>query len=176
MTRAALGLGANLGDPVAALRGAVAVLGATPGIDVVAVSSLYRTAPVGGPPGQPQFSNAVVVVESSLTPGELLAVAHMAEERWHRTREVRWGPRTLDVDVLAVAGVASDDPVLTLPHPRAHERAFVLVPWAEIDPGFPLRAGRTVAEWRDALPAADLTEVVQVPGGSAWSDDEEGGS
>lgn len=132
--RAALGLGANLGDAPAALQGAVDVLAATDGVRVVAVSAVHETAPVGGPE-QPRYLNAVVVVETALAPVVLLAAAHRAEQAFGRTREVRWGPRTLDVDVLAIESVVSDDPALTLPHPRAHERAFVLVPWAEADPG-----------------------------------------
>ena len=131
--RAALGLGANLGDAPAALQGAVDVLAATDGVRVVAVSAVYETAPVGGPE-QPRYLNAVVVVETALAPVVLLAAAHRAEQEFGRTREVRWGPRTLDVDVLAIEGVVSDDPALTLPHPRAHERAFVLVPWLELEP------------------------------------------
>lgn len=133
MTRAVLALGANLGDPLGAIQGAMDALDACPGIDVVARSSLYRTAPVGGPE-QPDFMNAVVVVETTLDPLALLTCGQAVEQQWQRTREVRWGPRTLDVDVIAFDGVVSDDPVLTLPHPRAAERAFVLVPWLEVDP------------------------------------------
>jgi 2-amino-4-hydroxy-6-hydroxymethyldihydropteridine diphosphokinase len=131
VSRVAFGLGANLGDRVAALQGAVDLL--APHLRAVAVSSVYETAPVGGPE-QPDYANAVLVGESDEEPAALLALAHEAEAAWHRTREVRWGPRTLDVDVLVVGDVVSADPTLTLPHPRAHERAFVLVPWSEVDP------------------------------------------
>ena len=131
MTRVAFGLGANLGDRVAALQGAVDSL--VPHLRSAAVSSVYETAPVGGPE-QPDYANAVLVGESDEPAAVLLARAHDAEALWHRTREVRWGPRTLDVDILVVGDEVSADPGLLLPHPRAHERAFVLVPWAEVDP------------------------------------------
>jgi 2-amino-4-hydroxy-6-hydroxymethyldihydropteridine diphosphokinase len=144
----AFGLGANLGDRVAALQGAVDVLVAHL-VDPV-VSSVYETAPVGGPE-QPDYANAVLVGDSDADPSELLAAAHEAEQAWSRTREIRWGPRTLDVDVLVVGDVVSDDPVLTLPHPRAAERAFVLVPWVEADPDATLPDGRRVASLLAAL-------------------------
>ena len=131
MRRVAFGLGANLGDRVAALQGAVSSL--APHLHGATVSSVYETAPFGGPE-QPDFANAVLVGDSDEPAGVLLARAHDAEALWHRTREVRWGPRTLDVDILAVGDEVSDDPGLLLPHPRAHERAFVLVPWSEVDP------------------------------------------
>ncbi|MFN8168487.1 MAG: 2-amino-4-hydroxy-6-hydroxymethyldihydropteridine diphosphokinase [Candidatus Nanopelagicales bacterium] len=131
MTRVAFGLGANLGDRVAALQGAVDAL--APHLRDAVVSGVYETAPVGGPE-QPDYANAVLVGESDEPAEVLLARAHDAEALWHRTREVRWGPRTLDVDLLVVGDRVSDDPGLLLPHPRAHERAFVLVPWVEADP------------------------------------------
>lgn len=133
MTQAVLALGANLGDAGAALRGAVAGLAAHEDIDVVGVSALWRTAPVGGP-DQPEYLNAVVVVATGLQPAELLTVARELESRAGRTRDVRWGPRTLDVDLIDVGGMRRDDPELTLPHPRAHERAFVLAPWLQVAP------------------------------------------
>jgi 2-amino-4-hydroxy-6-hydroxymethyldihydropteridine diphosphokinase len=143
VTRVAFGLGANLGDRVAALQGAVDLL--APHLDDPAVSSVYETAPVGGP-AQPDYANAVLVGDSGAGPAELLALAHDAEDAWQRTREVRWGPRTLDVDLLVVGGLTSDDPGLTLPHPRAAERGFVTVPWAEVDPDAVLPDGRRVAD------------------------------
>jgi 2-amino-4-hydroxy-6-hydroxymethyldihydropteridine diphosphokinase len=133
MTRAVIALGANLGDARAALRGASESIEATPGISLLAESSVYSTAPIGGVE-QPDYLNAVVIVETTLSPRELLDRLHDIENSWHRTREVRWGPRTLDLDLIEYAGVTSGDPELTLPHPRAHERAFVLVPWLEADP------------------------------------------
>ena len=143
MRRVAFGLGANLGDRVAALQGAVDVV--APHLRDAAVSAVYETAPVGGPE-QPDYANAVLVGDSAAEPAELLALAHSAEQAWERTRDIRWGPRTLDVDLLVVGDVTSDDPVLTLPHPRAAERAFVLVPWAEADPAAALPDGRLVVD------------------------------
>jgi 2-amino-4-hydroxy-6-hydroxymethyldihydropteridine diphosphokinase len=150
--RVALGLGANLGDRVAALQGAVDLV--APHLERAAVSSVYETAPVGGPE-QPDYANAVLVGDWSGEPAALLALAHEAERAWERARDVRWGPRTLDVDVLVVGDLTSDDTVLTLPHPRAEERAFVLVPWAEADPGAVLPDGRRVADLAAALDPGD---------------------
>ena len=127
---AVLSLGSNLGDRAAHLAAARALLAAE--FPVVAVSSIYETAPVGVA-DQPAFLNQVIVVESD-DAGALLAAAHRAEAARGRLRSVRWGPRTLDVDVVSVDARRSDDPHLTLPHPRAHERAFVLMPWLEVDP------------------------------------------
>ena len=135
MTRVALSLGANLGDRVAALQHAVDVVSALG--TVVGLSDVYETDPVGGPE-QPEYYNAVVVVETDASAQQVLAAAHRAEQGKDRTREVRWGPRTLDVDVLAFGDRVSDDPDLTLPHPRATERAFVMIPWAQVDPQFVL--------------------------------------
>lgn len=143
MTRIAFGLGANLGDRVAALQGAVDVV--APHLAGAVVSSVYETAPVGGPE-QPDYANAVLVGDSEAAPADLLALAHRAEATWSRTREVRWGARTLDVDILVVGGTVSDDPDLTLPHPRARERCFVVVPWAEADPAATLPDGTRVAD------------------------------
>lgn len=167
MTRAVLGLGANLGQPVEALRRAVAGLDAHADVTVTAVSGLWRTAPVGGPE-QPAYLNAVVLVETSLDADQLLAVAHALEAGAGRVRDVRWGPRTLDVDLLDVQGVACDDPALTIPHPRAHERAFVLVPWRQVAPSWVLEARsgqrRSVADWAQQVCAgapADAVELVE---------------
>lgn len=150
MARAVIALGANLGDARAAVAGAVGALRAEAGIEVIAESSVYATAPIGGVE-QPDYLNAVVIVETSLSPRELLDALHAIENSWHRTREVRWGPRTLDLDLIDYAGVTSDDPELTLPHPRAHERAFVLVPWLEADPEAALTGFGPVAPLVPAL-------------------------
>ena len=133
MRPAILALGANLGDPAAALQGAVDALAGSEGIRVITASSVYLTDPVGGPE-QGVYSNAVVRIETDLTPEQLLARVQVIELEFGRVRDVRWGPRTLDIDVIDVDGQVSDDPVLTLPHPRAHERGFVIVPWREIEP------------------------------------------
>lgn len=131
---AVLALGANLGDPAATLQAAVRELAEHAGIELTGVSPVAVTAAVGGPAGQPDYLNLVLSVETTLTPRQLLAACQAVEQTHHRTREVRWGPRTLDVDVITYAGLSSDHPELTLPHPRAHERAFVLAPWSWLDP------------------------------------------
>lgn len=157
-TRAALALGANLGDRLAYLTAAVSEL-VDSSVRVVAASSVYETEPVGGPE-QGAYLNAVIVIDSDVTATELLERAHRAESSAGRLRGERWGPRTLDVDVLAFGAETSLDPALTLPHPRAHERAFVLVPWAEIDPDYVLPSlGRTVGEILAELPPAELSGV-----------------
>jgi 2-amino-4-hydroxy-6-hydroxymethyldihydropteridine diphosphokinase len=139
--RAYLGIGSNLGDRLAYLQLAVDELGTTAGIVVVGVSPVYETAPVGGPE-QPDYLNAVVAVDTVLTARELLGVAQGIEAAAERVRTVRWGPRTLDVDVLLVGDERVDDPDLVVPHPRLAERAFVVVPLAELDPA-----------WRTRIPA-----------------------
>lgn len=131
MSRAVLSVGSNLGDRLGHLQGALDAL-ALAGVEIVAVSGVYETAPVGGP-DQDDFLNAVAVVETTLSPHELLSACQRVEAEHGRVREVRWGPRTLDVDVIVYADVILDDPGLTLPHPRAHERAFVCVPWLDAD-------------------------------------------
>ena len=131
--RIVLALGSNLGDRLETLQGAVDALFDAPGVDFVAVSPVYETAPVGGPP-QPDYLNAVIVVDTELSGQTILDRAHGIEEVFGRVREQAWGPRTLDVDVIVCGDETSDDPALTLPHPRAHERAFVLAPWHDVDP------------------------------------------
>lgn len=127
--RAFLGLGSNLGDRWQFLREAVAALP-----DVVAVSSVYETSPVGGPEGQGPYLNVVVELATDLGPRELLGVAHRLEEAAGRERKERWGPRTLDVDVLLVDDLSVDEPDLVVPHPRMWERRFVLAPLADLAP------------------------------------------
>lgn len=131
--RAVLALGSNLGESESTIERAVVDLREA-GMRILRVSPLYRTAPVGGPAGQPDYVNAVIEVSTSLRPYELLKLCNAVEAAHHRERLVRWGPRTLDIDMIDYEGVVSDDPVLTLPHPRAHERSFVLTPWARMDP------------------------------------------
>ena len=131
MSRAVIALGANLGDRLATLAAAVDALRSLG--SVTAVSSVHETDPVGGP-DQPAYLNAVVVLETGLDPLALLTALQGIEAEHGRTREVRWGARTLDLDILDMDGIVRTDPDLELPHPRAHERAFVLVPWREVDP------------------------------------------
>ena len=140
--RAVLALGSNLGESESTIERAVVDLREA-GMRILRVSPLYRTAPVGGPAGQPDYVNAVIEVSTSLRPYELLKLCNAVEAAHHRERLVRWGPRTLDIDVIDYEGVVSDDPVLTLPHPRAHERFFVLTPWARMDPEAHLLVARS---------------------------------
>jgi 2-amino-4-hydroxy-6-hydroxymethyldihydropteridine diphosphokinase len=151
--RAVLALGSNLGDRMANLQGAVDAVAGAAGITFLAVSPVYQTAPVGGP-DQPDFLNAVLLVTAARPARALLDLAQAAEAACHRVRGVRWGPRTLDVDVIAYGDTVSDDPVLTLPHPRAHQRAFVLVPWHDVEPGAVLPGHGPVASLLAAVTAA----------------------
>ncbi|MCW5252152.1 MULTISPECIES: 2-amino-4-hydroxy-6-hydroxymethyldihydropteridine diphosphokinase [unclassified Streptomyces] len=145
--RAVISLGANLGNRLETLQGAIDALEDTPGVRVKGVSPVYETEPWGVEPGsQPSYFNAVVVLRTTLPPSSLLERAQAVEEAFHRVRDERWGPRTLDVDIVAYADVVSDDPRLTLPHPRAHERAFVLAPWHDVDPAALLPGRGPVAE------------------------------
>jgi 2-amino-4-hydroxy-6-hydroxymethyldihydropteridine diphosphokinase len=128
-----LALGSNLGERADILQGGVDAIAAIPEVQVMAVSPVYETVPVGGPP-QPDYLNAVLLARTTLPSAVLLGRLHEVEAAFDRVRQVRWGPRTLDVDIITVEGERSDDPALTLPHPRAHERAFVLAPWHDADP------------------------------------------
>jgi 2-amino-4-hydroxy-6-hydroxymethyldihydropteridine diphosphokinase len=154
-----LALGSNLGDRLATLQGAVQELLREPGLTLTALSPVYETAPVGGPP-QPDYLNAVLIARTTLTPAALLHRCQQAEQAFHRTRPEVWGPRTLDVDVIVYGDLVSDDPVLTLPHPRARERAFVLAPWLDAEPAAELTgqgqvAGLLAAVGRDGVRRRD---------------------
>ena len=129
MTRAFLSLGSNLGDRRRHLRDAIDSLKG-----VVAVSNVYETDPVGGPSGQGAYLNVVVELDTELAPHELLSVCHRIESAAHRVRGERWGPRTLDVDIVWIDGVELSDERLTVPHPRWKDRRFVLAPLRELAP------------------------------------------
>lgn len=139
MSRAVLSVGSNIGDRMGHLQGALDALAER--VDVIAISGIFETSPVGGPE-QDDFLNAVIIVETTLAPHELLELCQQVEADRDRVREVRWGPRTLDVDIIAMDGTVLDDSTLTLPHPRAHERAFVCVPWLDVDADAALPQGR----------------------------------
>lgn len=141
-----LALGSNLGRRFETLQGAVDALFDAPGLEFVAASPVYETDPVGGPGGQRPYLNAVVVAETTLEPHTLLERAQSTEDAFGRVRQERWGPRTLDIDLIVVGDIVSDDPELTLPHPMAHERAFVLLPWAQADPDAELPGKGRVAD------------------------------
>jgi 2-amino-4-hydroxy-6-hydroxymethyldihydropteridine diphosphokinase len=132
--QAVLAIGSNLGDRHGKLQGGVSALEDTPEVTVVAISSVYETEPVGAPPGSGKFLNAVVIIDTTLTVHTLLDRALAIEDAFGRERSEPAAPRTLDVDLIVVGDRVADDDQLTLPHPRAHERGFVLVPWLEIDP------------------------------------------
>ena len=153
MTAVVIALGSNLGDRQDILQGAVDAIVGLPGVRVTAVSPVYETVPVGGP-AQPDYLNAVVLAATTLPARDLLDRLHEIEAAFDRVRLVRWGPRTLDLDIIVVGGERSDNPALTLPHPRAHERAFVLAPWHDVDPDAALPGYGPVAE---LLAQADRT-------------------
>lgn len=133
MIRAYVALGSNLGNPVSTVEDAIEAMAALRGSLLKAISSLYRTAPVGLK-HQPDFINAVVALDTRLAPRELLDELFALEAKFGRERSAKNAPRTLDLDLLSYGDVVQDDPALTLPHPRMHERAFVLAPLAEIAP------------------------------------------
>ncbi|MGA9173869.1 MAG: 2-amino-4-hydroxy-6-hydroxymethyldihydropteridine diphosphokinase [Thermoactinomyces sp.] len=147
-----LGLGANLGDRLGQLKQAIELLNHTKGILVTRVSSVYETAPVGFV-RQPDFYNLVAEVKTALSPFELLAQALAIEKRLHRVREIRWGPRTIDIDVLLYDEQIIDQDELTLPHPRMTERAFVLIPLLEVAGNIRIPGTKkTLEEWIGQLP------------------------
>ncbi|GHH26044.1 2-amino-4-hydroxy-6-hydroxymethyldihydropteridine diphosphokinase [Streptomyces lanatus] len=156
--RAVISLGSNLGNRLETLQGAIDALEDTPGVRIKGVSPVYETEPWGVEPGsQPSYFNAIVVLKTTLPPSSLLERAHAVEEAFHRVRDERWGARTLDVDIVAYADLVSDDPQLTLPHPRAHERAFVLAPWHDLEPEAQLPGRGTVAELLGTLTRDGVT-------------------
>lgn len=158
-TRAFLGLGGNIGEVAEQMQAALNSLGDVPGVEVAAVSPLYRTAAEGGVE-QPDFINAVAEVRTSLTPHELLSVCQQLEADSGRVRDQRWGPRTLDVDILAIQGEKVSEPDLQVPHPRALVRAFVVVPWAALAPDFHVvTPGPTMAQRAERFADAEVARL-----------------
>lgn len=160
--RTVLSLGSNLGDRMDNLQEAIDALFDAPGLNFVALSPVYETKPFAGSggdiPEQGDYLNVVVVADTRLVPDTLLERVLNIENSMQRVREVRWGPRTLDIDIVSFGDVRSADPDLTLPHPRAHERAFVLVPWADLEPDVLLPGHGRVAD----LAAAALQQGAPV--------------
>lgn len=155
MSSAVLSIGSNVGDRLAHLQGCVR--GLAPAVQ--AVSPVYSTSPWGGVE-QDDFLNAVLLVDDpAADEQEWLRRAQQQEREAQRTRDIRWGPRTLDVDVIDVAGVHSDSEHLTLPHPRAHQRAFVLVPWRDVAPDAVLPGHGAVADLVAGLPETERDGV-----------------
>ena len=132
---AILGLGSNMGDSIEILRGAVAALERASQISVMEVGPLARTSAVGGPAGQDDFFNTVVLVNTTLSPRSLLDTVHQIEAEFDRVRAEEWGPRTLDIDIVSYGDLVASDNELTIPHKLAHDRAFVLLPWSQMQPG-----------------------------------------
>ena len=156
--RVYLGLGGNLGDRRANLEAALRGLERFPATRLLAVSGLYETPPVGGPGGQQNYYNAACGVETLLTPKEFLAAIHALERELGRNRpgEIRWGPRIIDIDILLWGALILDEEDLIIPHPRLAERAFALVPLAEIAPGAAHPAARaTIRELLERIPEKD---------------------
>ncbi|MDP1720652.1 MAG: 2-amino-4-hydroxy-6-hydroxymethyldihydropteridine diphosphokinase [Candidatus Nanopelagicaceae bacterium] len=149
--RAVVALGANLAEPAEAVELALALLNESS--DLVSRSKLYVTRPVGGPP-QPDFVNAVCILESDLPAVDLLGVLQGIEKSMGRVRTEKWGPRVIDLDLIQYGSILSQDETLTLPHPLAHERRFVLEPWLEIDPAAVLITHGKVSEILAQLPPA----------------------
>ncbi len=169
--RVVIALGANLGDVQATLESAVRALADVDGLRITAVSDLFETDPVGGP-DQPVYLNAVVLARTRLAPFALLTGLHSIEADHGRVRETRWGARSLDLDIIEYgdpivgSDMVSQDPELMLPHPRAHERAFVLAPWFAVDPEAQLRVGEAL------VPVGELLERTEQDGirpGPSWS-------
>jgi len=160
MVTAYLGVGSNLGDRRAFLKAARDALAQAPGVETLRSSPLYATAPVGGPAGQGDYLNAVFEIQTRLSPEALLALCQDLEQKAGRTREVRDGPRTLDIDLLLYGDTCRSDPRLTLPHPRLHQRLFVLAPLCDLaaQRRHP-RLGQSLQQLRARLPAGGVTLV-----------------
>lgn len=160
--RAFLGLGGNLGDPITSMGAALRAIDDDPETRIVAVSSVYRTPP-WGKTDQPDFLNCAAEVATQRSPRDLLDLCLAAEQSLKRVRLERWGPRIVDLDVLVYGDVAVHEPGLAIPHPRMLERAFVMVPLAEIAPGLEL-SGKTVAEWAESLDRSGITKLETLAG------------
>lgn len=147
--KAVIALGANIGNPKEQMDIAIALLRQS--LEVTAVSSYFTTAPVGGPE-QPDYLNAVCIAESELPAAELLALLHGIEKTLGRERIEHWGPRTIDLDLIQYGSILSYAEELMLPHPRAHERRFVLEPWAQVEPDALLLTHGKISELLAHLP------------------------
>jgi len=147
--KAVIALGANIGNPQEQIDIAIALLSES--LDIKAISSVYQTAPVGGPE-QPDYLNAVVIAESDLPALDLLSLLHGIEKVLGRERIEHWGPRTIDLDLIQYGSLLSNAQELQLPHPRAHERRFVLQPWAEIEPEAILLTHGKISELLEEMP------------------------
>ena len=156
--RTVIAMGSNIGDRLDYLQGGLDGLFDTPRISFLAVSPVYETTPVGGPE-QPDYLNAVVIAETSMPAQAVLERCLSLEDAYGRVRDERWGPRTLDLDLIIYGDEVSNSPGLTLPHPRAHERAFVLAPWLDADPQAQIPGCGPVADLLAALGTAGIARV-----------------
>lgn len=157
--QAVLSIGSNLGDRAGRLQGAVSALEDTPEVTVVAISSVYETEPFGDvPEDSEKFLNAVVLIDTTLTVHTLLDRAMAIEDAFERERSEPGAPRTLDVDIIVVGDRVANDDSLVLPHPRAHERGFVLVPWLEIDPEGEIPGHGFVADLVSSVDTSGITK------------------
>lgn len=166
ISKVVFALGSNVGDSLEILQGAITQLATTPDLIPVDVSSVYLTDPMGEVTDQPDFYNLVLVAETTMEPMTLLERANAIEEAYGRTRDVPGGPRTLDIDIIMVGKREMDSPELTLPHPRAHERGFVLIPWHEIDPAGELAGQGPLADLVERVGTAGVRktdEVIELP-------------
>jgi 2-amino-4-hydroxy-6-hydroxymethyldihydropteridine diphosphokinase len=161
--RAFIGLGGNIGDPRATMAAALAMLDGDPEISVAQVSSLYKTPP-WGITDQPDFFNAAAALSTTLAPRDLLARCLDTEKSLHRVRDRRWGPRSVDLDVLAYGDLTLNEPGLELPHPRMMDRAFVLVPLMEIEPGLTISGVRLDERLREI----DREGIERIEGSDWW--------
>ncbi len=157
MTRGFLGLGSNLGDKRAHLKAALAALGAIPGLQIRRVAGIYRTAPLG-PVAQDWYLNTVAEIATDLEPAALLERCQALEQALGRVRHEHWGPRTIDIDVLWLENFSVTSPGLTVPHPGAHLRSFVLAPWCELAPELRLH-GHPLHYWLQRADPLGLAEV-----------------
>lgn len=161
MKRALISLGSNLGDSIATLKNALDMLNAMPGIAVTKISSFYKTPPVGGVK-QNDFINACALLQVSFDAGTLMHTLLKVEKDFKRERIIRWGPRTLDLDLIDFNGEKSNDPFVILPHPRAAHRAFVLIPASEIAPELKLGNEYSVQYYLNQLSADDVKGIIKV--------------
>jgi 2-amino-4-hydroxy-6-hydroxymethyldihydropteridine diphosphokinase len=157
--RTVIAMGSNLGDRLDYLQGGLDGLFDTPRIRFLAVSPVYQTAPVGGPDQQADYLNAVVIAETTMPARAVLERCHSLEAAFGRVRGELWGPRTLDLDLIIYGDEVSNSPGLTLPHPRAHERAFVLAPWHDADPGALLPGWGPVADLLAGIGTAGVARL-----------------
>ena len=157
-TRVTIALGSNLGQRLENLQGGLDALFDAPELALVAVSPVYQTAPVGGPE-QPDYLNAVLIATTTLPAHAVLDRCHGVEAVFGRVRDEVWAPRPLDLDIIVYGDVVSDDPELILPHPRAHERAFVLAPWHDIDPDAEIPGWGPVSDLLAKIGPADIRRL-----------------